>query len=481
MAERRGRWRCNISDYTCEPTGPPAGFAGRRGLGGPVRDSEAPRDDKPKRSPDGKLEAFVRNFNVAVRAVRGDKDREWGLVSTDGSEGNYYDAASIVWSPDSTKLAAYRVRPGYRRLVHYVESSPEDQIQPKHGTFLYTKPGDALDLEQPVIFHLGGDGLKTGLSATQISVPNDLFPNPFDLAELAWRKTGRAITFEYNQRGHQVYRVIEADAATGKARVVISEEPKTFFYYNRANHTRSSGKRFRQDVADGSEVVWMSERDGWNHLYLIDGATGVVKNQITKGEWAVRGVSKVDEEKRQVWFSAGGIQPGKDPYLLHFYRINFDGSGLTPLTQADADHDVVFSTDMKYFVDTYSRVDTAPVSELRRTSDGGLVAELERGDISELVKAGWTPPEVFVAKGRDGATDIWGIIVRPTAFDPSKKYPVIENIYAGPHGSHVPKIFRAFYRQSIAGGARLHRRADRRDGDVEPVQGISGRRVAEPG
>jgi dipeptidyl aminopeptidase/acylaminoacyl peptidase len=430
------RWHCDLSDYSCERFGPPAGFAGRRGLGGPVRDTQAAGDDKPKRSPDGKWEALVQNFNVAVRRV-GEKSKDPTVVSTDGSEGNYYDLASIVWSPDSSKLAAYRVRPGYRRLVHYVESSPEDQIQPKHGTFLYTKPGDALDLEQPVIFHLGE-------AAKQINVPNDLFPNPFDLLELAWRKDGRAITFEYNQRGHQVYRVIEADAATGKTRAVISEEPKTFFYYNRANHTRSSGKRFRQDVADGRDLVWMSERDGWNHLYLVDGATGAVKNQITKGEWAVRGVSKVDEEKRQIWFSAGGMQAGRDPYLLHFYRINFDGSGLTTLTQADADHNVVFSTDMKYFVDTYSRVDRAPVSELRRTSDGGLVAELERGDITELAKAGWKPPEVFVAKGRDGATDIWGIIVRPTTFDPSKKYPVIENIYAGPHGSHVPKSFSPF-------------------------------------
>jgi dipeptidyl aminopeptidase/acylaminoacyl peptidase len=430
------RWRCDLSDYTCERFGPPAGFAGRRGLGGPVRDSQAAGDDKPKRSPDGKWEALVQNFNVAVRRV-GEKGKEPTILSTDGSEGNYYDLASIVWSPDASKLAAYRVRPGHRRLVHYVESSPEDQIQPKHGTFLYTKPGDVLDLEQPAIFHLGE-------AVRQIDVPNDLFPNPFDLLELAWRKDGRAITFEYNQRGHQVYRVIEADAATGKTRPVISEEPKTFFYYNRANHTRSSGKRFRHDVADGREVVWMSERDGWNHLYLIDGATGAVKNQITKGEWAVRGVSKVDEEKRQIWFSAGGMEAGKDPYLLHFYRVNFDGSGLTPLTKTDADHNVVFSTDMKYFVDTYSRVDTAPVSELRRTSDGGLVAELERGDITELVKAGWKPPEVFVAKGRDGVTDIWGIIVRPTTFDPSKKYPVIENIYAGPHGSHVSKSFAPF-------------------------------------
>jgi dipeptidyl aminopeptidase/acylaminoacyl peptidase len=188
----------------------------------------------------------------------------------------------------------------------------------------------------------------------------------------------------------------------------------------------------------------MSERDGWNHLYLFDGARGVVKNRITKGEWAVRGVQKVDEAKRQIWFSAGGMYPGRDPYFLHYYLINFDGSGLIALTQEDADHQVAFSSDMAYFVDTYSRVNLAAVSQLRRTNDRSLVAELERGDISNLVKLGWKPPEAFMAKGRDAATDIWGLIFRPSSFDPSKIYPVIENIYAGPHGSHVPKSFSAY-------------------------------------
>ena len=433
FSAERVRWQCDLSTYACKQIGGPGGFAGRRGLGGPVRDSEADVDDTPKKSPDGKWEAAVRNFNLVVRPA-GAKD--FTILSTDGSEGNYYDLASVVWSPDSSRIAAYRVRPGHRRLVHYVESSPEDQLQPKHATFLYTKPGDVLDLEQPVLFSVAGK--------TQIRVSPELFPNPFDLSALVWRKDSRGVTFEYNQRGHEVYRVIEVDAATGKARAVISEEPKTFFYYNQANHSRGGGKRFRHDVADGKEVIWMSERDGWNHLYLLDGVTGNVRTQITKGEWPVRAVARVDEERRQIYFSAGGMEAGRDPYLLHYYRINFDGTGLTPLTQADADHQVEISPDLTYYVDTYSRVDLAPVSELRRISDGSLVREIERGDITELVKAGWKAPEIFVAKGRDGKTDIWGIIVRPTTFDAAKKYPVIENIYAGPHGSHVPKAFSPF-------------------------------------
>ncbi len=426
------RWRCTVADYVCRQNGPPAGFAGRRGLGGPVRDLEEQRQEPPRRSPDGKWEALVNNYNVAVRAV-GATSRPLTFLSTDGSEGNYYDHSSIEWSPDSTRIAAYRVKPGYRRLVHFVESSPEDQLQPKHATLLYTKPGDVLDLPQPVLFEIA--------SHRQLAVSNELFPNPFDLSDLVWRRDSRAVTFEYNQRGHQAYRVIEVDASSAKARAILSEEPKTFFYYSLANHSRSAGKRFRHDPGDGKEIVWMSERDGWNHLYLIDGATGAVKRQITKGEWAVRGVVRVDEAKRQIYFSAGGMHAGRDPYLLHFYRIAFDGTDLTPLTPADADHQAVFSADLRFYVDTYSRVDLAPVSELRRTSDGSLVTELERGDLTGLIQAGWKPPEVFVAKGRDGKTDIWGLIVRPTNFDPSKTYPVVENIYAGPHGSHVPKSF----------------------------------------
>jgi dipeptidyl aminopeptidase/acylaminoacyl peptidase len=433
FSAERVRWQCDLSNYSCKQVGPPAGFAGRHGLGGPVRDSEAPVDDRPRRSPDGKWEALVRNFNLAVRSVGA---KQITLLSTDGSEGSFYDLTSVVWSPDSSRIAAYRVKPGYRRLIHYVESSPEDQLQPKHATFLYTKPGDVLDLERPTLFHVS--------SKTQMVVSDELFPNPYDLSSLVWRKDSRGVTFEYNQRGHAVYRVIEVDASTGKARAVISEEPKTFFYYNQANHTRSAGKRFRDDIDDGKEVIWMSERDGWNHLYLLDGASGAVRNQITKGEWAVRGVARVDHERRQIYFSAGGMYPGRDPYLLHYYRINFDGTGLTPLTQVDADHQVQISPDLKYYVDTYSRVDLAPVSELRRLEDASLVAEIERGDITELVKSGWKAPEVFVAKGRDGKTDIWGMIVRPASFDPAKKYAVIENIYAGPHGSHVPKSFSPF-------------------------------------
>ncbi len=434
------RWTCTLADYSCRTPEVPRPGDIRRGISGPVRGDLSGATPRPRMSPDGKWMAFIDNYNVAIRPFGGDRRT---ALSTDGSEGNYYDPASIVWSPDSSKIVAYRIRPGYRRLVHYVASSPEDQLQPQHWAMQYAKPGDLLDLEQPIMFDVR--------SQKQITIDSRLFSNPFDMSDLVWRKDSRAFSFEYNQRGHQVFRVIEVDAHTGQARAVVSEEPKTFFYYNRSAATLQAGKRFRHDLADGKEVVWMSERDGWNHLYLIDGATGKVKTQITKGAWPVRHVIKVDEDKRQLWFSAGGMNAGKDPYFQHYYRINLDGTGLTQLTSVDANHTVEFSSDMKFFVDHYSRVDLASVLELRSTddrSDGDGLSrrppiEIEKGDISGLVKLGWNAPEVFVAKGRDGTTDIWGLVWKPTRFDPARKYPVIEYIYAGPHGTHTPKSFAA--------------------------------------
>jgi dipeptidyl aminopeptidase/acylaminoacyl peptidase len=415
--------RCTLADSVCQKAGD--------GRGGGEIEGSRRKQEGPKVSPDHQWEAIINNYNVAVRRKG---SRELTFLSTDGSEGNYYELASIVWSPDSSKIAAYRVKPGYHREVHYVSSSPDGQLQPENFTIPYEKPGDVLDLDQPVLFDVA--------AKKQTNIDHSLFLNPYALSELVWRKDSRAFTFEYNQRGHQVYRVIEVDAATGTPRAVISEEPKTFFNYREANGSQAdSGKKYRHDVDDGKEVIWTSERDGWNHLYLIDGATGVVKNQITKGEWVVRGVQRVDDAKRQIYFSAGGMYPDQDPYFAYYYRINFDGSGLTRLTAEEGNHQGAYSHDGQFFVDNYSRLDSPPVLVLRRTSDNSVLATLEKGDATELVKEGWKAPEVFTAPGRDGKTPIWGIIIRPKNFDPSKKYPVIENIYAGPQGSFVPKSF----------------------------------------
>ena len=415
-------WKCSLTDYVCSRL-PPHGGHQPRGFE-TVRDLKIPADNSPKKSPDGRWLAFVENWNIAVRAASGG---EAILLSSDGSEGEFYDPESIAWSPDSKKLAAYRVRPGFRREVTRLISSPPDQVQPKVAVQLYPKPGDAVDVDRPVVFHIGRQ--------TQLQVPFDQFPTPYTMSPLTWRKDSRSVTFEYDQRGHQLYSLFEVNADTAAVRIVAMDRAATFI---------NIGRRFTHDVgAMGREIIWMSERDGWNHLYLYDGRTGRVKNQITRGEWVVRDVVKVDDDRRQIWFAASGMRKNEDPYFQHYYRIDFDGTHLTPLTTAGAYHDVAFSSDMNYYVDTYSRVDMPNIAELH-AADGALIAEVERGDITKLVAAGFKAPEVFVAKGRDAKTDIWGVIIRPQNFDPAKKYPVVENIYAGPHDSFVPKTFWPF-------------------------------------
>ncbi len=487
---RGAHWRCNLEAYQCTRVGPARapGAGGPFGRGRPVgfRLAGAPEQPPtpstacvppgwgPSRStadtaaggarvatrvvgvaaavtscvsPDGRLEAFIQNYNVAVRPSGAGRPRppragsgygriapapapDFTMLSYDGSEGDAYQLMSIRWSPDSKRLVAYRVRPGYRRMVHYVLSSPANQLQPRDTAIFYQKPGDVLDFVQPVLIDVE--------KATATPIENTLFPSPYQISQAVWRKDGHAFTFEYNQRGHQVYRVIEVNAATGQARTLIDEQSPTFISYRPAGNAADNGSYWRFDVDDGREILWLSERDGWKHLYLYDGLTGRVKNQITKGPWVVRGVDSVDVARRQIYFRASGMIPGQDPYFVHYYRINFDGTGLVKYTEADGNHALYWSPDGAYFVDVYSRVDLPTVMELRRASDMRLTP-LEQGDMTAMLATGLRPPEVFKARGRDGKTDIWGIIVRPTNFDPSRKYPVVEQIYAGPQGNFVPK------------------------------------------
>jgi dipeptidyl aminopeptidase/acylaminoacyl peptidase len=266
-------------------------------------------------------------------------------------------------------------------------------------------------------------------------MPLDVTPyeNQYYLNLTGWREDSRAFTFEFNQRGHQRYIIGEVNAETGSIRPLVDEQVKTFIYYY---------NNYRHDLNDGKEILWISERDGWRHLYLIDGTTAAVKQQVTRGEWVLRQVDYVDEANRVVYFMASGFNQGEDPYNLHYCRINLDGTGFTDMTPENGNHRVSFSKDRQYFTDVYSRPDLPPVSQLKRTKDASTVAVLQQCDISRLQAEGWQMPEVFCAKGRDGKTDIWGNIYRPAHFDASKSYPVVEFIYAGPHDSFVDKDFK---------------------------------------
>jgi dipeptidyl aminopeptidase/acylaminoacyl peptidase len=377
-------------------------------------------------SPDGKFRAFIKENNVWLRDQS--RNMEFAL-STDGKADDAY--GRIFWSPDSQKLVAIRTKAGGDRRVTLVESSPKDQLQPKTSSYFYLKPGDAIPLARPMLFDIA--------QKQAVPVDNALFNNPWDISYEHWSADSQVFYFAYNQRGHTVMRVLAINAKTGKVEPIVNEECKTFFDY--------ANKLYLQYLDDTQELIWMSERDGWNHLYLIDLKTGKVKNPITQGNWVVRKVENVNVAERTIRFQVMGLNPQEDPYHVHMCRIKFDGTGLVKLTEGDGTHTLTYSPKGDYYIDGYSRVDLPPVHELRRTSDGKKVLDLEKADDSELKKLGWRAPERFVAKGRDGTTDIHGMIVRPSNFDPKKKYPVIEYIYAGPHGFFTPKRFSSFHYQ----------------------------------
>ena len=399
------------------------------------------------RSPDGRWDAVVHHHDLFLREVA--TGAEWPLTTGSTATNTYardeeinrgiemeYDradpavpTAEVYWAPDSRHLAAMRLTPGTTRRVYMVESSPADQLQPKLESYPYLKPGDDVPIRKPHLFDVA--------ARREIPVADTLFPNPWSTDDLRWSPDSSRFTFVYNQRGHQVLRILAVTATNGAARAIVDEQSPTFICY--------SSKYYAEYLDDTGEIIWMSERDGWNHLYLYDAQTGAVKNQITKGEWVVRSVERVDREHRQIWFQAGGVRPGQDPYYLHLGRVNFDGTGLTVLTAGEGTHTEQFSPDRRWFIDTWSRVDGAPVNELRRSSDGGLVCALEQADVTEWLAGGGRFPERFTAKGRDGVTDIYGVIWRPRGFSRFKKYPVIEDIYAGPQDSYTPKSFHARY------------------------------------
>ncbi|MBN2612599.1 MAG: DPP IV N-terminal domain-containing protein [Bacteroidales bacterium] len=411
------KWKCNLAGYKTEK-GARLEKASKQRYWGESIDELG---NSPVTSPDSQWVAYVKNFNVYIKGL---KTSEEFQLSFDGSEGEFY-SSYFEWSPDSKYVAVNKVRDNKKRYVHFVESSPKDQLQPILQKIEYLKPGDALPVKMPSLFSIA--------EKKQIHFSTDEFKNQYHLSNPQWWKDSRGFTFEFNQRGHQAYQVVEVEAPTGSLKTIIDEQSSTFIDY--------SSKRYRYDVNDGEEIIWTSERDGWNHLYLFNGKTGMLNNQITKSEWVVRGVVKVFEKERQVIFKASGKNPGEDPYFIHYYRINFDGSGLTDLTPEPFNHDISFSDDYQYFVDCYSSVEEPPVSVLRAASDGRVLMQVENADISELLATGWKAPEVFHTKGRDGKTEIRGNVYRPSNFDPENQYPVIEYIYAGPHSSFVQKNF----------------------------------------
>ena len=342
-----------------------------------------------------------------------------------GNQSMRYDQP-VFWSPDYRFAFTLQIAQGDHREITLVESSPKDQLQPKLKTIRYDKPGDKLDQPIPRLFDLQEKKLVT--------LENSLFPNPWSIDEIRWEPDSSRLTFLYNQRGHQILRLLAIDPKSGNTSCLIEENSPTYIDY--------AAKAYRERLDETKEILWGSERDGYYHLYRFSLADGKLLNQVTKGDWVVRSIERIDREKKQIWFYAGGIAPDQDPYFKHYCRVDFDGNNLVQLTDGEGTHEVETSPNAQWLIDSYSRVDLPPVHELRSASTGEKILDLEKSSEDKL----WSPtnkPIRWNAKGRDGKTDIFGIIVRPKNMEPGKKYPIIENIYAGPQDSFVPKSFSA--------------------------------------
>ena len=300
---------------------------------------------------------FIRDGNVWIRDAEGEHK-----ITGDDSSSVQYDASDLTKSPDGKFAVAWEYTPEEGYSLTLVESTPSDQLQPKRRTKTYLKPGDRVRVDRPRIFDIE--------AGREVPTDDTLFANPYSLWHLGWSDNGE-YRFIFNERGHKRLRVIGMNSR-GAVRVIVEESSETFIDYSQKMNYRSS--------PDSTELLWASERDGWNHLYLYDMETGEVRNQVTQGEWVVRDIERVDWETRQLWLRVYGIVPGQDLYHAHLVRVNLDGSALTLLTEGDGTHEWLWSPNRELLLDTWSRVDQLPVTVLRDATSDQLLAELEADD-----------------------------------------------------------------------------------------------------
>lgn len=398
-------------------------------------------------SPDGTRAVFIRDFNLWMRDVATgaetplttDGEKDFGYA-TDNAGWTKSDRPVVVWSPDSKKIATFQ-HDGREVGEMYLVST--NVGHPRLEAWKYPLPGDEH------IFTIHRVVIDTETKAiTRLQMPPDPHRSTLcdhvvcggEWVDVQWSPSqaqgagsraqgGDMLAFVSTSRDHKHEALRVAQVATGEVRTVLEESVETFF-------ESGNGRVNWRFLPASDEVIWFSQRDDWGHLYLYDLVTGALKHQITTGEGNVTQLLRVDEENRQLYFLGVGKEPGRDPYFVHFYRIGFDGKGLTLLTPENAHHTISLSPSGRYFVDTYSTPDVPPVSVLRDMS-GATIMELEKADISRLTATGWRPPMPFTVKARDGVTDLYGLMFRPSHFDPSKKYPIINNIYPGPQTGSV--------------------------------------------
>lgn len=395
------------------------------------------------RSPDGKKEVFIKDWNLWIRDVESKKEtqlttdgiKDFGYA-TDNAGWTHSDRAILLWSPDSKKIATFQQDQRHVSDMYLVTTNVG---APKLEAWKYPLPQDnqiikihrvIIEVDTAKIIRL-----KTAPDDRRSTLCDDIScGGSFDDNE--WSADAKTLAFVSSSRDHKEAKLRIADAATGQVREVMEEVVAT-------QYESGQGAVNWKYLPATKELIWYSERDDWGHLYLYDLTTGKLKNQITKGNFVVTRLLKMDESARVLYFEANGREPGRDPYFTHFYRINFDGTGLELLTPEDANHQVALSPDGKYFVDNFSKMDV-PNTAVLRDMTGKLIANLEKADVSRLAATGWKPAKPITVKSSDGKWDLYGLMFTPSNLDPKKKYPVINYIYPGPQGGGVgPRSFNA--------------------------------------
>ena len=421
------RWSCDVKGLACQSTGAAKGERPAFGRGGAGARGAA--GNNAVTSPDGRKGVFNKDWNLWVRDVASKEEKQ---LTTDGVKDFGYatdnagwrksDRPVVLWSEDSKKVATFQQDERKVGEMHLIEAKPGRSVL---KSWKYPLPGD----EVVAMLHRVVIDVTTG-SLVRFKMGPDyhraMLGDDFSVADMIWSPDGARLAFVSTSRDHKKATVRLADTITGDVRTLFEEAEKTHF-------ESQAGWRVLWTT---SEIVWNSQRDDWSHLYLYDLNTGALKNQITAGPGPVTSIVRVDEKARAVYFTANGREAGQDPYFSHFYRIGLDGKGYVSLTPDDGHHSVQLSPSGRYLVDTSSTPEREP-SVVLRDATGKVVMPLEKADISKLLAAGWKPPMTFSVKGRDGKTDIYGQLFRPTNFDPQKKYPIINQAYPGPQSGSV--------------------------------------------
>lgn len=410
--------------------------------------SEAPNADESV-SPDKKRVVFVRNYNLWVRVVASGRERQ---LTTDGEKDFGYatdnpgwehgDRAIVAWSPDSKKLATYQQDQRGVGEMYLVSTKPG---HPQLESWKYAMAGDAtIATIQRVIIDVDAAKvvrLQIAPDAHRSSACYDVQCGDGVFADVQWSADGSRLAFISTPRDHKRAQLRVADADTGAVRDVLEEQAATY-YESDISSTSHAAVNWRY-LPRTNEVIWYSQRDDWGHLYLYDLRTGKLKHRITGGDWNVVEVLRVDEKKREVYFLGVGREKARDPYFVHFYKVGLDSRMVSLLTPEDANHEITLVPSGEYFLDSYSRPDVPPVAVLRNV-DGKLLGTVEKSDITGLVNMGWKPPLPITVKARDGVTDLYGLMFKPTSFDAARRYPIVNWVYPGPQiGSVGSRSFEA--------------------------------------